>query len=434
MKKLKKALALSSILIVCPFCHGGNIRAAQAEDFYINGNMVNVREGPGMQFPITVQASKGEKYTILQEKDQWVYIQTGSGNKGWVADWLIQQDKPSTENTAEGWTTPGITNVRADSTINSAVLGRLAKNTPVKIQLFKHEWAKINFKGQTGWIQEKYLSLDKLDKNESETGKKEIEKNEGKQFKSSKAIILYKETNIRSRPDVHSAIVARTQPGESYPILSMEDEWYKIQLEGGMAAYVAGWVVSIDGNAPKIEKHGMLSDKLIVLDPGHGGRDRGTTGFGGTIEKALTLESALLVKKKLESAGAKVILTRSEDTYISLPGRVRTSHMHNADAFISLHYDSSGNEYASGVTSYYYHSYQKELAEVINSSLNREVEMNDRGTRFGDFHVIRENQKAATIIELGYLSNPAEELKVTSSEYQETVSSAIFDGLLDYFR
>ena len=63
----------------------------------------------------------------------------------------------------------------------------------------------------------------------------------------------------------------------------MEGDWYSIKLKGGKTAYVAGWIVTIEGNAEQIQRPGVekyLKDKTIVIDPGHGGRDSGTIGVG----------------------------------------------------------------------------------------------------------------------------------------------------------
>ena len=79
---------------------------------------------------------------------------------------------------------------------------------------------------------------------------------------------------------------------------------------------------------------------LIVLDPGHGGIDNGATGVGGTLEKAIVLNFANLLKEKLEKSGLyDVHLTREDDTFISLSRRVEIGHELEADLFISIHAD-----------------------------------------------------------------------------------------------
>lgn len=107
---------------------------------------------------------------------------------------------------------------------------------------------------------------------------------------------------------------------------------------------------------------------------------------------------------------------------------------YNADAFISLHYDSNVDSSIHGMTGYYYHSYQQTLAESIFASTVGHTKMTSRGVRFGDFHVIRENSQKAVLMELGYLSNPAEEMMIKSAGFQENAASGLFDGLARYFK
>ncbi|MDQ7862033.1 N-acetylmuramoyl-L-alanine amidase [Peribacillus frigoritolerans] len=95
----------------------------------------------------------------------------------------------------------------------------------------------------------------------------------------------------------------------------------------------------------------------------------------------------------------------------SLP-RVSTSHIHNADAFISLHYDSTKDQITSGITTYYYHDYQRALAATLANSLGSTMQVPNRGSRYGNYHVTRENKRVATLIELGYLSNPVERVDI----------------------
>ena len=139
--------------------------------------------------------------------------------------------------------------------------------------------------------------------------------------------------------------------------MATEDDWYKIALPNEQIAYVANWVVTMNTTADTSEekpkesrKKGTLKGVTIVLDPGHGGNDHGTTGTRGTAEKDITTTTVELLKSKLRAAGADVVLTRESDVYVDLRKRVAISHQTNADAFISIHYDAIED---SSVTGYY---------------------------------------------------------------------------------
>jgi N-acetylmuramoyl-L-alanine amidase len=235
---------------------------------------------------------------------------------------------------------------------------------------------------------------------------------------------------------VNAPIKAVANKGEQFRAIEEEEDWYKIELSNGDFGYVANWIIekvetTISENV--LSKKGDLKDKVIVIDPGHGGKDSGTIGFIGTLEKDLTINTANLLAKKLKAAGSKVIFTRKNDFFVSLQNRVSISNFYHADAFISIHYDSIKDSSITGMTSYYYTSSQKELATELHASIIEATNMKDRGVRRNDYFVLRENNQPATLLELGYLSNSTEEQLVLTPKYQETITTAIYKGLKNYF-
>ncbi|MBO0996394.1 SH3 domain-containing protein [Bacillus sp. SD075] len=590
MKKKSGLFGLTLMLILSAIFPVHHAFGKDEGENIVTTQVVNVREGASLSFPIVKKLAKGESYSILNEDGDWIEIRIGAGKTGWVANWLVKRQTGSdtnqvkkesgqgmitgssvrvrtgpgttfqtvgsfSEGTAvdiieknenwikvkmadiEGWVSSdyirlpaasenagkkdstkgketnqavktGVTlvdrlNVRSEPSKSSATLGKLNKNTAVTVYRVENEWAEIDFQGVRGWVSEPYIQVsegeDKDDMkndtagatarvtatglnvrkdaslsskvigsvNKDETyavlqtkrnmtqirlsGSKKgwvvswyLEKENVQtaketkvDVKGNKITIIHDGTILRNGPDGNSEIVAQANAGETFSTSGMEGDWYSIKLKSGKTAYVAGWIVTIDGNSEQIQRPGVekyLKDKTIVIDPGHGGRDSGTIGVGGTLEKNLTIRTAELLRDKLQAAGAKVILTRSGNTYVPLPSRVSTSHIHNADAFISLHYDSTKDQITSGITTYYYHDYQRALAATLANSLGSTMQVPNRGSRYGNFHVTRENKRVATLIELGYLSNPVEELTLTSNEYQEKITSAIYNGLARYFK
>ena len=178
---------------------------------------------------------------------------------------------------------------------------------------------------------------------------------------------------------------------------------------------------------------GTLNGLTIVVDAGHGGNDRGTTGMQGTDEKLLTLMTAELLSAKLKAAGANVVMTRESDTYISLRKRVAITQQSGADAFISLHYDANPDTSITGFTTYYTHNNQKSLASSINDGLDSTITLRNRGAQPANFLVLRENRQNAVLIELGFLSNPSEERVLTTEMFREQATHGIYQGLLKHF-
>ena len=204
----------------------------------------------------------------------------------------------------------------------------------------------------------------------------------------------------------------------------------------------AKWVVSTGTVAqvdtptqPKTSSRskGTLKGLTIVVDAGHGGNDRGTTGLQGTDEKVLTLMTAESLAAKLKAAGANVVMTRESDTYISLRKRASIGQQSNVDAFISLHYDANPDSSITGFTTYYTHSNQKAIAASVNEGLASAVTLRNRGAQPANFLVLRENKANSILIELGFLSNPTEERMLTTDVFREQATHGIYQGLLDYF-
>lgn len=180
-------------------------------------------------------------------------------------------------------------------------------------------------------------------------------------------------------------------------------------------------------------KEGQVQKKVIVIDPGHGGNDPGSIGRKGTREKDITLKTAKNIQQKLEKKGMTVILTRQDDTFVSLKDRVAITENKSADLFLSIHYDGFTTNDAKGVTTYYYKGEQA-LAETIHENLFKHIQAKNRGVKFGDYYVLRENQKPSILLELGYITNQEDEERMNSQEFQTNVTSGVVSGIIEYFK
>lgn len=410
----------------------------------ITADSLNVRSSPSMQSEIIGKLTNGETIQILSEQGKWVEIQY-SGKKAWINGEFVKKETNSTQNLNEnkvempveskpskpigvaGTVTANQINVREIGSLNGKVIDQVKKGQTFKIVEELNSWAKIEIKpGVYGWVAGWYL--DKSFPKDS-SSKEQINK--------STVTILHNGTNIRKGASSQTGVVQIANSGDTFPVISLHDDWYEVNLGNGLTGFVAGWIVSVNGPAPQVEKPGAemyLKNKIIIIDPGHGGRDNGATGAKGTLEKTLTLRTGELIYRKLKSAGAKVVMTRSNDSYLSLGSRAGISNYHGADAFISIHYDSILDSSVRGMTSYYYHGFQKTLATTIHSSIVAQTKIKDRGARFGDYHVLRENNRNGVLLELGYLSNPIEETLIVSDQYQEKVATGVYLGLAKYFK
>ena len=197
----------------------------------------------------------------------------------------------------------------------------------------------------------------------------------------------------------------------------------------------------------KLDELTTLEDKIIVIDPGHGGNDAGAIGPSGVMEKTVTLKVALELEKLLLAEGAEVIMTRRTDVEVAPRGRHATdieelksrcdiANEAEADIFISIHADSFTNPAARGTTCYYFgegSSESKELAESVHPALLEQLKTPSRGVKPCNFYVVRNTDMPAILVELAFISNPQEESLLNYKEGVEKAAQGIFDCIEDYF-
>jgi N-acetylmuramoyl-L-alanine amidase CwlD len=192
---------------------------------------------------------------------------------------------------------------------------------------------------------------------------------------------------------------------------------------------VPGWQPSL----PTITEDGKIpSGTAIVIDAGHGGSDPGAQR-GDIQEKELTLAIAEKVRKKLAACGARVMMTRSDDTFVSLEDRVAITNNLKPDLFLSVHINSlEANSSIYGVETYYQTEQSKTLAQAIHEALVGKLSVPDRNVRKARFYVINHTPVPAVLAEVGFISNKEERNKLISSDYQEQVADGLARGVMLY--
>ncbi len=322
-------------------------------------------------------------------------------------------------------------NIRSGPDLTYPLIAIAKRGETYQVVQEQGDWVEVRLSvSKTGWLVNWLVTTESEKTQATATGSQGSQTSQA----TDNGIVTADTLNIRMEPSTASTVVGKLAMGSMVRIYSRQKNWLEVGFAG-----LRGWVNAefINRSASldmKTSPAHPLKNKTIVIDPGHGGRDKGTTGASGTLEKDLTYRTAWLLYDKLNSAGANVYLTRYSDSYLSLSERVRIGQTYHADAFISLHYDSSLDPNIQGMTSYYYHAYQKALATSLYNAVRGKTKLLSRGVRFGDFHVIRENSQNAVLIELGYLSNPEEESVLNSSSYQEDAAVGLYNGLVRYFK
>jgi N-acetylmuramoyl-L-alanine amidase len=183
---------------------------------------------------------------------------------------------------------------------------------------------------------------------------------------------------------------------------------------------------------------------LIVIDPGHGGKDLGTHSneIPKYYEKHFTLSTAHMLKRYLDDLGYNIVMTRSEDVFIPLKQRAHFANDKRSDIFISIHYNSAPSKQAEGIEVFYYTSEadkartdaSKLLATKVLNGVTSNTKAQSRGVKSGNFAVIRETKMPAILVEGGFLTNSGELEKIRQAKYMKRIALGIAEGVRDYLK
>jgi N-acetylmuramoyl-L-alanine amidase len=195
---------------------------------------------------------------------------------------------------------------------------------------------------------------------------------------------------------------------------------------------------------------------LVVIDPGHGGQDSGTIKTG-LVEKDLALDVARRLERRLRERGFVTLLTRADDSYVSLQERATIANNQPESVFVSIHFDEAGRAAATGIETYYAaHRISlpervaswlpflqristeppdlesQNLAGFIQESVVAQTQATNRGTRQQQFFVVANVRHPAVLVEGGFLTNKDEALKLTIADYREQMAAGIAEGIVNY--
>lgn len=187
-----------------------------------------------------------------------------------------------------------------------------------------------------------------------------------------------------------------------------------------------------------------VKNKIITIDPGHGGSDSGAVGPNGYTEKEGAFAISQKVASILNQSGAKVVMTRDSDVDVygpnasarnELQARVDVGNNVNSDIFVSIHCNAFVNPAANGTQTFYYgSSYQgQRLAQSIQEKMIEANGLRDRGISTCNFYVVKHSYMPAVLIETAFITNYDEEALLSDDEWQTTMAKAIAEGINEYF-
>jgi N-acetylmuramoyl-L-alanine amidase len=170
----------------------------------------------------------------------------------------------------------------------------------------------------------------------------------------------------------------------------------------------------------------------VVVDAGHGGKDSGAWRRHGPPEKAVALDVALRVNRKLHESQLKTVLTRANDTFIPLDDRVALGNREKNSIFVSIHFNDSRRRGVEGVETYYHSPYAYDLASAIERNLATLPGTVNRGVHTARFRVLRNAHYPSVLVECGYLSNRSEARDAADANYREKLADKIAEAIVDY--
>lgn len=392
---------------------------------------------PDASTPAIGQLHAGEKITVLNRQNGWIQFPY-DGVNAWLSTDQTNPDtgqptlpengngntqpqtgQPSSSSQTATVKTDGL-NLRSEPNTTSAIQATLPAGSALTVLEKQGDWYRINTAaGKTGWVAGWHITVNQPSM-PTPSGPY--------------VTIMNPDTNVRSGPSTDHNVIKQVQPGEKYGIANKSGEWFQVNFPDGSTGYIAGWLVSANG-APAVVRSNDLAGKVIVVDAGHGGTDGGSTGSSfSTLEKTVNLQVSLLLRNKLEAAGAKVIMTRADDRKLTLQQRVDIAIQNQADIFVSVHHNTHPNSATNGSIIFYYsQGNSSKLASLVQTELVKATSYKDMNYRYGNYFVLRENPVPSILAEISFLSNYNDEIRARSEKQQDLAAEGLFKGIVQYF-
>lgn len=446
-KKIHKIMLITILLLATFFTVTPQIGQAASETYKVTASSLNIRTGPSTSYKVSFALKKNTKVTKVSTSGKWFKIKYGK-KTGYASAKYLTKVKSTTVATAS---TPKVTTyfyvteptgltMRSGAGVSYKSIGSVGYEKKVQIlSEHKNGWIKTTYNKKKGWINA----------------------NSTYGFKSTKSISFklednYDETyyfimqddslNVRKLPNVAAPSIGKVGKGFTAEILrSATNGWVEVKMANGKKGWVSSnTVLSIvtDSISHVSDNLNGLTGLTFVIDAGHGNGDNGASGKdlkGNVIyEKTLNLKAAQAIEKAIQNVGGKVLMTRSTDTFLSLPQRANYAEGKNANAFISVHHNSASSSAVGYETFYSNKTSSKEFAKAVHDGVIDAVQeeypqVKDRQLKAMDYYVVRYNSVYASLLELGFVSNPTELSRLNTNKFRNTVADGVVNGLLEFY-
>ncbi|MER1999506.1 MAG: SH3 domain-containing protein, partial [Lysinibacillus sp.] len=208
---------------------------ANSQTVTVNGEIVNVRQGPGLTYEVVRTLHRGDTLTVLASEGDWLKVQDGR-MEGWIANWLVTSSEKQ-NSTGEQYVISQVDhlNIRQQPSVSSAVIAQLFTGNEANFIKQDGDWIQIQYGATTGWVAKAYVTIATKSKEQAEATNDQ----QAQYF-----TISVDAVNVRAEGNLHSKKIGIAYRGSKYKVLQTTDNWVQIQYENNMKA----WIYSFYGN------------------------------------------------------------------------------------------------------------------------------------------------------------------------------------------
>ncbi len=387
MKKSK--MKFSILTVLCLALSLSSAAPLWARVVTVEKDQVNVRQSASTKSEIIGRVDKSMIFGWYGAEENWTQIKLANGNLGYIRNDLLQGYDEVT-------VTGSTVRIRKSPSLEGEIMGQAQRGERLTVLDCQQGWFKIQYGQNAGWISGDYVEL-------------------------GTPVVL------TSSQEAEAAETAAAAAGET-PVHNMDS-------------------VTVGTGNPG----GILSGKIITLDPGHGVRsdggpvDPGAKGTKlGIWEKDVNLDVALKLKAILEEQGATVWMTHTGATSLNLYGRAAVANDNGSHIFVSIHANASESPQYSGHSVYYYapasnprfsgrRELTKALAQFVQDSLVNTCGRADLGIKESNFVVVRETNCPSILVETAFLTNAEEEQLLAQGAFRQKLAESVAQGIRKYF-
>ncbi|MCH7321556.1 N-acetylmuramoyl-L-alanine amidase [Solibacillus sp. MA9] len=395
----------------------------------VTTDALNVRTAPNTNATVIGTVNTGGKLSVYAVEGNWLKV-SYKGQYAYISKSyakFLAHDGSSIGSAIKKVTTNENMNLYYTPSSSSKVITQIAQGTSLSVYKEVNGYYLTMVNGMPGYIV-KSSTTDV----ETETPDPDPDPGNGEVTVNTMGKVTIGGLNMRQSASSSSASLKTLAKGKVISVHSISGYWAKVTADG-VTGYVHKSYIKLMNTSGS-----SVKGRIIILDPGHGGKDPGAVKEGST-EKAIVLKVGTLVKQKLEKAGAKVYMTRTGDTYPTLEERVAFTKKNYGEIYVSVHVNSATASSANGTETYYnvstgdQYEEDKKLATYINNEIVTNANMNNRGVKEGPFYVIRNMMIPSVLVELGFITNPSDREKLINDKYVEIFAQSIYKGIVDYY-